>query len=494
MNVRSVCGSLTVLATVSLLAGCVKPVQRSSETIRFREYLQQQSAALGIRPEESLSMPRCEQIALANSLDLKVRDLALRLQDDQVRLALSNGLPKGNLQFVDNTRSNKLLSPSANGPVEIGDKHADALTISVLQPALDWGLTCYSYKIAVDRKHQEQLLIMRAEQLLRRDVRIAYTQHAGAIRQARLARTAYQAAAQVLRVAKSLEQAQLTVKADTSLVEAALADAGLQLSLADQGVQQTRLVLSQLMSLPPSMTFTIYETLPSLPDVPTAQQIANMEDNALAVRPELAVQDLERHAAASAVYREASAFFPRVDGLGNFNWTNSDFLINHTWFAGGFQVTNSLLDGGATIFRFNLARKAVDVEKARTLLVSLGILYDVDLRALQVRTTYETIVAARVLEAARRQGLQRIVTLYREGLEDEAGAAQALASLTLQATTLDRAYTDYIVAWHTLEAAVLPQVSAVEAVTSQPASTQPSSTQPTTQPASPMDWLKAVNP
>ncbi len=485
MNVLSAWCSTLVCAGL-LLAGCVKPVQRGAETQRFRDYLQQQAQQLGIEPGSPLTMQQCEQIALVSSLDLRVRNLALWLQDEQIRLALSNGLPKGKLTFIDNARSNKALTPGPNGPVEMQERHQDNLAISVLQPALDWGLTWYSYRIAVDRKRQEQLLIVRAEQLLRRDVRAAYTQHAGAIRQARLSQTAYQAAEQVLRVARSLEKAQLTVKADTSLVEAALAEAGLQLSLANQGVEQSRLVLSQLMSLPPGTPFAIYEGLPVLPPVPTGEQVRGFEDHALAVRPELAVQDLERHAAASAIYREASAFFPRLDGIGSFNWTASDLVVNKTWFAGGFQVTHSLLDGGATIFRFNLARRATDVEKARTLLVSLGILYDVDLRALRVRTAHETVVAAQSLEVARREGLRRILTLYNEGLEDEAGAATALANLTIQATTLDHAQTEYLVAWHELEAAALPELSVAA---SQPASTQPTTTQP-----NPMDWMKVVYP
>lgn len=485
MNVRSACGKTAILASLLLATGCVRPVERQAETIRFRDYLDRQTRDLRLTPGETLTMARCEEIALAGSLDLRVRNLALRLQDEQVRLALSNGLPKGNLQFIDTTRNNEALAP---GGGVIADKHADNLAISVLQPALDWGLTWYSYQIALDRKRQEQLLIARAEQLLRRDVRTGYTQHAGAIRQARLANTAYQAAQQVLRVARSLEKAQLTVHADTSLVEAALAEAALQMSLANQNVEQTHLVLSQLMSLPPGVPFAINEALPALPDLPSAEQVRAYEAGALAVRPELAVQDLEHHAAASAIYREASAFFPRLDGIGGFNWTSSPLVINKAWFNGGFQVSSSLLDGGATIFRFNLARKAADVEKARTLLVSLGVLYDVQLRALQVRTARETIQAAESLEVARREGLQRILTLYREGLEDEAGAAQALASLTIQATTLDRAQTDYLVAWHALEAAALPETSAVSAAASQPA------TQPTTQPNNPMDWIKAVYP
>ena len=63
------------------------------------------------------------------------------------------------------------------------------------------------------------------------------------MRQLQLATLAYEAAQKVLRVAKSLERAEMTVKADTSLVEAAVAQAALELSLSRQQVEQTHLTL-----------------------------------------------------------------------------------------------------------------------------------------------------------------------------------------------------------------------------------------------------------
>jgi len=113
------------------------------------------------------------------------------------------------------------------------------------------------------------------------------------------------------------------------------------------------------------------------------------------------------------------------------------------------------LDGGATLWRYEMAKKAATVEEERTLLASLGVLYEVQMRALRVRQTYETIGAAQTLEEARQKGLDRVVSLYKEGLEDEAGAARALADLTAQSTILDRTLTEYLVAWHELEAAVV---------------------------------------
>jgi outer membrane protein TolC len=353
---------------------------------------------------------------------------------------------------------------------EIQDRRQQALVLGGVLPILDWGLTYYSWQIALDRRRQEQFLVARAEQLLRRDVRVAYARHAGAVRQERLASIAYQAGGQVLRVAKSLEREHLTVRADTALIEAALAEAALALSLARQSVEQTHLTLAQLMSLPPGVSFRTEVDLPALPAPPSEEAASLFEQRALAVRPELAVQDLERRASASAVRRDAAAFFPRLDLAGSFNWSAQSGLVHPAFFLGGFQVSHALLSGGANLFQYQLSRKTEDLEKERTLLISLGVLYEVQLRALQVRQAHETVIAAEVLERSRKAALERIISLYKEGLEDEAGAARALAALTVEATALDRAQTEYVAAWHELEAAVLPETSMAARAATQPAS------------------------
>jgi outer membrane protein TolC len=340
-------------------------------------------------------------------------------------------------------------------------------------PALDFGITYYSYRISQDRAHQQRLLVDRAEQLLRRDVRIAYARYAGTMRQEKLAAIAYQAAQQVLRVALSLERAQVTVPADTALVEAALAEANVELNRTRQKMHENRLKLAQFMSLPPGVEFTVIAEAPNLPLPPDAAQVASLADRALAVRPELAVQDLERHVSANGVRRAFAEFFPRIDLVGSFSWADTPGAVNPAFFTGGYQVAHSLLDGGATLVRYSMAKDTAQTENVRTLLLSLGVLYDVQLRALTVREDYEAIQAATKLEAARRAALKQILSMYLEGLEDEAGAARSLADLTIQSTVLDKAITDYQVAWYELEAAALPAVSPSATAATQPTS-QPS--------------------
>jgi outer membrane protein TolC len=241
--------------------------------------------------------------------------------------------------------------------------------------------------------------------------------------------------------------------------------------------------LLQLMSLPPEVQFSIVSDLPPLPPAPAPKDLAAWEDRALKVRPELSVQDLARQISASNIKAQASNFFPHLNLTGSFDWSNGLGLANPAFFLGGFEVTHSLLQGGAVIWQYDLAKKDADVQRQNTLLVSLGVLYEVDFLALRVSLDSQTVQASGVLDKSRRAALDRILSLYREGLEDEAGAARSLADLTTQATILDQSQTEYLSAWYELEAAVLPETSLLPAASTQPASTQPSSTQPSSAPA-----------
>lgn len=474
---RGAVGSLVL----ALLAGCNAPeVHRDQEIARFQQELKTRAEKTKIEPAKPLTMDQCVDLAIANSLDLSVKKLALNIQDDNVRIAMSGAIPKGTVEYTNTTRSNPNLQKQGGGaPIQVADRNQQNLAIAGSVPILDYGLTYYTWKNAKDTRTQQTLLLTKSIQDLRRDVRVAYAQHAGAIRQAKLAQIAYDASLQVLRVAKSLEQAELQVKADTALVESAVAQANLALSQAQQQVLQTHLTLAQLMSLPPGVEFTVDPQLPNLPDSPNPTQIAAFEDQALKVRPELAVQDLAMHISANSVRAAATEFFPKVNGIGGYNWGSDSASVNQGFFLGGISVSQSLLDGGATIWRYSAAKKNVDVQKEASLLISLGVLYDVQFRALLVRNAWDNVTAAAQVESARRTGLDRVISLYKEGLEDEAGAATALANLTTQATTLDQAQTNYQVAWYQLEAATLPAILP----------TAVAATQPSTRPAATMDNL-----
>jgi len=102
------------------LAGCNAPqVRRDEETARFRKELQQQTDRMRLDPAVPLSMQRCEELALENSLDLRVREQQLKIQDDRVRLAFVGFLPKFSAAYDYTDRNNnpdiKFNMPSIPG-------------------------------------------------------------------------------------------------------------------------------------------------------------------------------------------------------------------------------------------------------------------------------------------------------------------------------------------------------------------------------------------
>jgi outer membrane protein TolC len=446
-------------AFLALAGGCDAPaVDRAAELQRFKATIRERTGALALTPGEVLTSPRCEDIAQQNNLELAVRRLALRLQDDQVRMALSTGLPHANAGYLYSRRSNPALMGFGDQEISMEDRTQESFALTATVPVLDFGVTYYAWQIARDQRTQQQMLLERARQELRRDVRIAYARHAGALRQEKLAQVNVMAADRVLKVGETMAREALVTQAEVAILRAAMAQAQVELAVVQRKVAETRLELMKLMALPPDVTIAIDEKRPPLPEPPAGEVLAGLEEHALLVRPELRVQDLQRHISANNVRREVAAFFPHLDANGAFNWTSNSLMLNPTFFLYGFSVADSLLDGGVQLWRYGLADKTRTIEEERTLLLSLGILYDVDLRALRLQRDRQTIQALEANEQARQKALEEILSLYREGLETEAGTARALAELNRQTLGVDIAQTDYLETWYEFQAATLPEV------------------------------------
>ena len=461
---------LALLTLAALFVGCNAPeVGRDAEVTRFREEIAVRTAGLDLKPTAPLTMRRCEEIALANSLDLSVRRKLLSLEDEKVRLALSGYFPSADLNYTNQLRSNENAIKQNGMTFPAAGRHEQNLSINATVPILDFGVTYFAWKIALDEQAQQYLILKRTEQQLRRDVRIAYARHASELRQLAHAATNVKAAEEVLRVADAQQREGLSTSAETAVVRATLAQARVDESSTRQRVAETRLALMTLLSLPPAGPVLIDEELPALPPPPPEAELAQLEDHALRVRPELHSQDLQRHLSANQVRHEIAGFFPKFNAIGSFNLSNNVYLANPAYFLGGIQVAQSLLEAPTRIIRVRAAKVLVNVETERTLLLSLGVLYDVDLRAIQLHRGRDTIAALIVQEEAQREAFARILSLYKEGLENEAATARALAELSIQTMDLDKARTDYQVWWYEFEAAALPD----EADPTAPPATEP---------------------
>jgi outer membrane protein TolC len=439
-------------------AGCGAPrVERSAEIERFQREGQARLAALSLDPARPMTLADCEAIALKNNLEYRTRLLQSQLQDDQVRLALTGFLPRGELAYLRKTRSNEpLVSVFGGAGIAFEDQSQSAFSFHALIPIFDFGNTYFAWQIAKDRRAQDRLATVRARQQLLRDVRIRYARHAAELRQEALWATAVKAAQELLKVAESFEREGLGAAADTAQVKATVAEAGKHLLLARHRVREAKLLLAHTLSLPSHAEFRIDSTLPALPEPLTPERLLQLEEHALRARPELWVQDLERHVAAHAVRKEISGFFPRVDGMVNFDWTSLSQQVNPSFWTFGASVAHSLLDSGSKVYKLQMAKKGEKVEAERALLLGLGILYEVDLSALQVAKAHSNVLASREVVSAHEVVVKQIWSRYREGLEAGADLAKAVAQVHAAMLDVDRAQTDYLTAWYDLQAAAVP--------------------------------------
>lgn len=463
------------IVAASLAVGCaVEPTEREAEISRFQGAVAERLAALDLRADRILTLDECEQIALVGNLNYRVALLEARLADEAVRIAYTKMLPNADAEFRHMERSNDPLIDTGGGSsgsssgqggaaavpeqeeteVSFEDKEIDSFRIGAVVPILDFGATRFAWHIEKDRRMQQRLALVRARQTLLRDVRVAYVRLAAAARDVDLLRAEVDAHLEALRVARSFEREGIVAPSDVAGVEAGLARAQLDLTLGERDILLAKARLSRVLSIPSIVDYQVEslpETLPPLPE--SVDDVRRLEDLALRRRPEAWSQDLARDSAATLVRQRIAEFFPSLDGLVEFNWSSNSKVVNSSYFNVGFSVAHSLLDGGASIYRYRSAEHEVVTEEERALLIAMGIVFEVDFRILELARATDGLAAREKLVAAREKSFSLVAARAREGLESGAELARSLADLHSALRDRARNRADVLVALHELDAA-----------------------------------------
>ncbi len=492
---------LTLL--LALTACSSERFDRDAELARTEAEISARVASLNLSSERVLALTDCERIALSNNLSYRVSLLRTQLQDEAVRSSFAEMLPHADAKFTHTERSNdpaiKTQSPSGGGTagaagggagaaaaaspssVSFEDRIIDTFRVGVVLPVIDYGATRYAYEIAQDRRMQDRLMLVRARQTLLRDVRIAYARLASILRDVTLLESEVASNREALKVARSLEREGITSASDTAFVDASVARAELDLTLAQRDALLAHAQLARTMSVPNGVDFRIDPNPPEMPPLPESVAVVReLEDRALRFRPETWSQDLERNVAAASVRKEFAQFFPRLDANLDFNWSSNSRLVNPSYFTFGYTIADSLLNGTEQLWTYRAAEKSVDVEKEHALLVAIGVMFEVDFRILELAKAHDGFEARTKLVAAQQRLFEEVKSRAREGLENGANVARALWDLQSAELGANQTKTDYLVAWYELQAATA--ADALESPTLEaeklepPKSTEPSKT------------------
>jgi outer membrane protein TolC len=142
--------------------------------------------------------------------------------------------------------------------------------------------------------------------------------------------------------------------------------------------------------------------------------------------------------------------------MANFDWSSLSQQVNAAYFTFGLSVAQSLFDG-SRFARISEAKKTRTVEEERALLLGLGVIYEVDLNALQLSKTQQDVMAQERVVKSREVVVKQISSRYREGLEAGADLAREVADLHYAMLLLDVSRTEHYIANFELEAAAVMQ-------------------------------------
>jgi outer membrane protein TolC len=446
--------AISALAVIVVSSCSIDRIDRATESARTQKEIADRTASFRFAPGRVLTLEECEKIAVENNLPYRIRLMEAQLEDNEVKTSFAALLPQADLRFGKRYRTNDPAIKASGGVATFEDREIDSLRISTILPILDFGATWFAYEQAKDRRLATRLAAVRARQTLLRDVRTAYARLAGALRSVVLLETEVSAGAEALRTSQSLEREGLAAGAETSFVEAALARAELDLTLARRTIMILKTQLSRTMSVPSWTEYTINIEPRELPPLPESiEAVRELEQSALLRRPEVWIQDLERNIAAYEVRRKFAEFFPDLDGTVDFEWTSNSKVVNPSYFFLGFTVAQTLFDGLANIAMYRGAEQKERVEEERAVLVALGVLFEVDFRVLELVRAHDGFAARQKLVDANERLFAQAQARHREGLQSGADLARALADFHAAKRGFEDNRTEYMVAFYELEAA-----------------------------------------
>ena len=200
------------------------------------------------------------------------------------------------------------------------------------------------------------------------------------------------------------------------------------------------------MNLPPGVSFRLSDlTEPDLPAPPPG--VGELEDIALAQRPELREEDYRRRISGHEVRRAIASTLPSLSASVGWNYDSNKFLLNNDWVEGGIRVSLNLFRLAAipAIQRQGEAQQQVD--DTRRMMQAMAVLTQVRVATLRyslARGEYDTFAASASVDE-RLAAVARAAT--RSRVEPELELIRAEARSVLSDYQRQIAYANAQAAW-----------------------------------------------
>jgi len=377
----------TTLLGISLLAlavsGCAvttQPIERSVSEQRARDDLQAM-----FKDQEPLSGPLTLHEAMARAVKynlesrLKVmeealsrRQLDLATFDMLPRMALEAGYAGRNNQSASSSQS-VLTNTQSLEPSTSQDRDRDVADLTMVWNVLDFGVSYVSAKQQADQRLIVQERRRKVVQTIIQDVRSAYWRAVAAQRLLDRIDALMARVDSARKDSQQMSQQRIGDPVQALGYQRALIEASRQLEEQRRALSLAKTELATLINLPLGTELTLaapegYE----LPELKVG--LEQLEQQALASRPELREQDYQARISAAETRKAMLRLLPGLEFSAGGHYDSNSFLVNNRWADYGVKITWNLFNVLSAPAAIDVAKAGEDVNVARRQAMSMAIL------------------------------------------------------------------------------------------------------------------------
>lgn len=377
----------TTLLGISLLAlavsGCAvttQPIDRSVSEQRARDDLRAM-----FKDQEPLSGPLTLHEAMARAVKynlesrLKVmeealsrRQLDLATFDMLPRMALEAGYAGRNNQSASSSQS-VLTNTQSLEPSTSQDRDRDVADLTMVWNVLDFGVSYVSAKQQADQRLIVQERRRKVVQTIIQDVRSAYWRAVAAQRLLDRIDALMARVDGARKDSQQMSQQRIGDPVQALGYQRALIEASRQLEEQRRALSLAKTELATLINLPLGTELTL--AAPEGYDVPELKVgLEQLEQQALASRPELREQDYQARISAAETRKAMLRLLPGLEFSAGGHYDSNSFLVNNRWADYGVKVTWNLFNVLSAPAAIDVAKAGEDVNVARRQAMSMAIL------------------------------------------------------------------------------------------------------------------------
>src|SRR5690554_1840576 len=414
-KILAVCVSFAV-------AGCsVSPEKISQEEIRT--VVESDVKQLSEHPPIMGSVDLDDAIArgLLHNREKQLKSLEAALAQGQISLVQHEMLPS----LTASAGYSKRDEYAASASVNFTDGEPDALSsdpaYSVSQEreryttdvAFSWNVLDFGLSYVRAKQHADRYLIAKERERkvvhnITQDVRAAYWRAVSAERLLTKINPLIEQASEALKDSRQVESQRLRSPLEALYYQRELLDILRALQSLRQDLMGARTELSSLMGLKPGTQFELNDVANPAFVVPTlAVELEQMEELALAQRPELVETHYQKRISAAETRAAMLSFLPNLNLTAGVYKDSNEYLLNQDWTSMGAQISWNLFD----VFKVGAERRMAKTREAlveeQRLAASMAVLTQVHLSRIryeQARKTFD--LAGEYLGVAERIGEQ----------------------------------------------------------------------------------------